>query len=217
MRKLIFFVGIPLLALSIVAASHLLIKGKDTEFTPVAQNLETAEEKKVAQENPASKLPVYAGEPINFIGSDPIISQLPQSALKKQKQYLADLAEILKNKPGDFESWMAVGIHKKFFNNYQGARDAWEYAKLLSPEPVLPYLNLANLYGYYLNDFKKAEANYLAAVQRDFNNIYGSYYTLANFYRDFGFKEKAIEYYKKVLEFNPNDTAVKTEIPRLND
>ena len=96
-----------------------------------------------------------------------------------------------------------------------GARDAWQYAKLLEPDSLLPYLNLANLYGYYLNNLNKAEENYLAAVDRDPINKFGAYTSLAGFYRDFGYKESAIEYYQKVLEINPKDEPIRVELERL--
>ena len=159
----------------------------------------------------------YTGQSIMVIGNDSIINQFPKSFVEKQTKYLADLNAALQKNPYDFDSWMQVGNHKKFFNNYEGARDAWEYAKLLVPEQQLAYLNLANLYAYYLKDFAKAEANYIAAVDRDFNNISGSYTALAAFYRDFGVPDSALEWYQRALEFAPGDLALLTEIERLKN
>ena len=107
-------------------------------------------EKLKSDEKAVVSLPRYAGQPIMTIGNDPIINQFPISVVEKQKTYLANLNTALQKNPYDFDSWMQVGNHKKFFNNYEGARDAWEYAKLLVPAQQLPYLNLANLYAYYL-------------------------------------------------------------------
>ena len=173
------------------------------------------DETAVLSENVA--LPPYNGEPIYILGNDlAVINALPKEVVEKQKSYLQELEISLNENPNNFDGWIAAGLHKKFFNNYSGARDAWEYAKLVSPDSSLSYLNLANLYGYYLNNLKKAEENYLLAIDRDPVNSYGSYYALANFYRDFGFKEKAINYYKQVLDFSPNDESVKVEIGRLS-
>lgn len=161
------------------------------------------------------KFPIYSGDPIQNIGSDPLMNQLPAEVVEREKKYLAGLAASLEAQPVDYNNWIGVGVTKKLFSNYLGARDAWEYAKLVSPTHPLAYLNLADLYGYFLKDFSKAEENYLAAVANDNVNIHGSYYAIANFYRDFGFKDKAIEYYTKLLEFMPNDPAVLVELERL--
>jgi len=161
------------------------------------------------------KLPAYKGDPIANIGSDPSISALPEQIVEREKEYLAEMSKLLGENPIDYNRWIGVGTSKKLFKNYQGAIDAWEYAKLLFPTHPLSYLNLADLYGYYLKDVQKAEENYFAAVLNDNVNANGSYYAVANFYRDFGFKDKAIEYYTKLLEFMPNDPAVLTELERL--
>lgn len=166
---------------------------------------------------PVAQLPKYTGQAINTLGNDPMISQLPVSAVEIKKQQLADLAAALSKKPDDFNSWMALGNFKKFFNNFIGARDAWEYAKVVVPDQPLTYLNLANLYGYYLHDQKKAEANYLVAISLDSLNSYGGLNSIANYYRDFGFKDKALEFYKKALQLDPGNVPLKTEIQRLSE
>ena len=158
--------------------------------------------------------PSYTGEPITFLGNDPIINSLPTEAVMKQKFFLSELDKSLKENPNNFDEWIAVGNHKKFFNNYNGARDAWEYAKHLSDNPI-SYLNLANLYGYYLRNLSKAEENYLLAIDHDSLNATGVYNAAAGFFRDFGMKDKALEYYQRALELDPTDTAVKVEIERL--
>lgn len=185
-----------------------IIENKDSQ--PIIEKSEPTEKVAVS-------FPSYTGQAIMIFGSDPIINQFSQSVIEKQKKYLADLNAALQKNPYDFDSWMQVGNHKKFFNNYEGARDAWEYAKLLVPAQQLSYLNLANLYAYYLKDFAKAEAHYFAATERDFNNISGSYTAFAAFYRDFGFPDKALEWYQSASEFDPNDPALLTEIERLKN
>lgn len=164
---------------------------------------------------PNVNVPPYAGEAIPIIGTDPIISELPEEAVERQKGFLAELAATLAENQIDYDGWIAVGIHKKFFNNYIGARDAWEYAKLIEPNQPKTYLNLGNLYAYYLRDLRLAEENFLAATQRDISNSSGSYHTIANFYRDFDNREKAIHFYRKILAIDPNDQAAKVELGRL--
>lgn len=170
-----------------------------------------------AQDKPIVKLPKYTGQIINMIGDDPMISQLPASAIAIKRVQLTHLSASLSEDSNDFNSWMALGNFKKFFNNFIGARDAWEYAKIVAPNQPLTYLNLANLYGYYLKEPQKAESNFLTAISIDSQNAYGGLNSIANYYKDFGFKDKAIEFYKKALELNPNDSSLMVEIQRLSE
>lgn len=216
--KKIFISGLIFLILLILAAAGILIFNnlKQEKLKESSEDSDKKEETSQIIVN-SPQISPYKGEAITFIGNDSIINQLSSAIIEKKEKYLADLAEILNKNPFDYESWMQVGIHKKFFNNYEGARQAWEYAKIIEPAALLPYLNLANLYAYYFNDLTTAEANYLTAVSLDRQNIYGSYDMVAGFYRDFGFEEKALEYYKRVLEFRPGDKAVIAEIERLQN
>lgn len=134
------------------------------------------------------KLPLYQGDPIDNIGEDPFIQQVPADYLEKYKQELANFKKTLAKNPGDVEGWIRVGVLKKFFNNYDGARDAWEYAKIVNPEFSTPYYNLGVLYGAYLKDLIKAEENYLKAIEIDPSLTY-LYLALAEFYSVF-YKEK---------------------------
>lgn len=172
-------------------------------------------EKKVTQID--RQYPAYVGQSLSFIASEIDKNRFPAEIVERYIGKLEKLAIALKDDPYDFDDWMAVGIYKKFFDNYIGARDAWEYAKILVPAQPQSYLNLANLYAYYLKDLKSAEDNYLAAVNLDQNNVNGSYNVLAGFYRDFNLKDRALEYYRKILAMNPDDAAVKTEIQRLEN
>lgn len=222
MKKIIVYS----LLILVIAIGGLLIAVNNKKEDTIAENPvnvppeslsgeETSKEKPVIAQPPT--FPPYAGQPILVFGSDSIMSQLPPTSVENYKKDLATMAEALRKNPYSFNDWLSVGIFKKFFSNYEGARDAWEYAAILIPEQPVVRLNLANLYGYYLKDFKKAEKNYLTAIALDGHNILSSLNSLAGFYRDFGLKEKALEYYRRALEINPNDSSVKAEIERLSN
>ncbi len=218
MKKILGLGLISLVGIAGLVGFYVWFAGSKTEI--VSQN-ENGSEVAVATSTSNNdkplivKLPKYTGQAINVFGTDPIIATLPAKAVELKKTQLADLASLLSKNPDDFNAWMSVGNFKKFFNNFIGARDAWEYAKLVAPNQPLTYLNLANLYTYYLNDQVRAEANYLAAADLDVNNAHGSLYATANYYRDFGQVKNALKYYKLVLETSPKDSAVKMEISRL--
>jgi len=159
MKKKIIFI-IPLALLIIGVGFWLLLKNKEVQIGD------------------------YRGEPIEEIGNDPAIKNFPPAAVERNQNRLKELAATLRKDPKLWNAWMEVGQLKKFFNNYKGAVDAYEYVKVNSPEDPLVYYNLANLYGAYLGDYPKAEEYYLKAVSYGPNEEY-IYLGFAEFYRDF--------------------------------
>lgn len=126
----------------------------------------------------------YRGEPIEEIGNDPAVRNYPAAAVEQNKSRLEELAQKLQENPANLDMWMAVAEFKKFFNNYNGAAAALEYAATIEPQNPLIYYNLANLYGLYLKDYPKAEENYLKAIDGGAAVAY-PFLGLAEFYRDF--------------------------------
>ena len=146
-----------------------------------------------------------------------------------------------------------VAQQKKLLGDIDGAIIAWEYANLIRPQNSLSFSNLAALYHFDLNQYDKAEKNYLISIANDpddintIRNLFEMYttavmdnakaealllaaiednqsepakavdlYALAgSFYAENGNNAKALEYYRKVLEINPNNEPVKKEIARL--
>lgn len=127
--------------------------------------------------------PKYNGRPLGEIRLGKGF-EAPQELISKHTKELAVLATALNKNPlgsGGVADWIAVGVIKKFFNDYEGARDAWEYAGVLYPHNALSFANLGSLYGFYLNDKTKAEFNYGHSIQDD--PYQPSYYLgLADFY-----------------------------------
>ncbi|MDP2696254.1 MAG: hypothetical protein Q8O87_03355 [bacterium] len=128
--------------------------------------------------------PRYRGESITKIGDDPFIQQVPQDYAERYQQELSEYKESLANDPSDIEGWLRVGVIKHFFNNHDGAKDVWEYAKLVNPKHSTAYYNLGGLYAWYLNDLEAAEENYLEALEIDPTLPY-IYLGLAEFYSVF--------------------------------
>mgnify|MGYP001595728800 FL=1 len=115
---------------------------------------------------------------------------MPANFIKERKDALKELERLLSRSPKNYDDWLQVGVSKKFFNNYEGARDAWEYAKLVDPNVSTAYLNLGGLYGAYLNDYPKAEFNYKTALSID-SLVFPYYYlALADFYENFYIEKK---------------------------
>lgn len=81
---------------------------------------------------------------------------------------LAHLDTIIKDLEKDsssFENWIMLGVYRKNLGDYEGAREAWDYAKKLAPKEVVSYNNLADLYHYYLKDYPKSEENWKKTIE----------------------------------------------------
>ncbi len=135
-------------------------------------------------------LPKYKGQALRFVGNDPSIQNLTPEVLAAKKDELNKFAEIAEKNPSDALAWLKISEVKKFFNNYKGSADALEYLRLLSPDDFIVNLNLGNLYGFYLNDYKKAEQNFQAAINNSGGyELVAAVLSLADLYKDF-YKEK---------------------------
>lgn len=129
-------------------------------------------------------LPRYSGQAIGYLGAEEeTLRQFPESAVAQRRTELKQIAKKLKKNPHDYDGWLELGVIKKFFNNYEGARDAWEYAKLVNATSSLSYFNLGGLYANYLNDYPRAEENYKKAIARDRLFFPQYHVALADFYK----------------------------------
>ena len=76
------------------------------------------------------------------------------------------------------------------------------------------YINLGNLYQYYLGDTEKAKATYEDAAKK-LSNAADIYVLLGILEENQQKKEDAINYYKKALEVDSNNQAAKAGLHRL--
>lgn len=114
------------------------------------------------------------------------------------------IAELQKN-PYVFINWVDLGLQRFVAKDYEGAREAWEYANALAPENSVAYGNLGNLYGYYLKDPKKAEENFLSALKNGPAQTY-LYFQTADFYvQVLKSKKKAVFVVEEGLAKNPGN------------
>ncbi len=97
----------------------------------------------------------------------------------------------VKKDPKGIDGWIDLGLQRKELGDYEGARDAWEYAKALGPNNLVPYSNLGDLYHFYLKDYQKSEQNWRMTVslQPDYAQGYRGLYELYTY----SMKEKAGE------------------------
>ena len=96
---------------------------------------------------------------------------------------ISAVSESLKQNSDSLDNWINLGLLRKSIGDYEGARDAWEYASAIRPKNSLSFGNLGFLYGYYLNNNEKAEKNFMRAIENDSKLVY-LYYQSFEFYRD---------------------------------
>ena len=116
------------------------------------------------------------GRPFSF-GAE--FSPEAQSLMREK---MAALVANLNADPEDFSSWINLGIRRKAVRDFEGARQAFEYAARLQPENYLPPYNLGVLSHYFLKDFQNAERHFLRALELFPSNA-PTYGELADLYR----------------------------------
>jgi tetratricopeptide (TPR) repeat protein len=105
----------------------------------------------------------------------------PVEAQQTWRNNLTQIQEGLKKSSRSYDLWLDLGIQWKMIGDYEGARLAWEYAARIQPESFLAFGNLGFLYGFYLHDNVKAEANYRKALANAPQELY-LYEQLFDFY-----------------------------------
>ena len=155
-KNFLVAVGVILIVVIIVSA-HQLFKSK--EKTPISgavpviindlskngsrSDQDSLNNKKVVIPDQVEQLSHYGGRPINSVKYGPGFIASPD-LINKHKQELNVLAGALAKDPFNVNDWITVGVIKKFFNDYEGARDAWVYATLIFPSDPLAFANLDN-------------------------------------------------------------------------
>ena len=129
-----------------------------------------------------SQFPVYKGRPVEEVRADPEEVKL-FSESQKQDMYraLQNFGKSVRENPDTFNSWIQLGLLKKVIGDYEGARDAWEYAGVIRPQNDISFANLGELYWHYLHDFNRSESNFKTAIKNNPNDP-GTYASLSDVY-----------------------------------
>lgn len=141
-------------------------------------------------EENAGGLPEYRGRPVREYRENPEDVKLfteEQRGLLKQR--LSDHAGSIDVNPDVLDPWLQAGLIKKMIGDFEGARDAWEYASLIRPNNFVSFKNLGELYWHYLPDYPRAEENFWKAIKNEPKYI-DSYISLAELYR-YSYTEKS--------------------------
>lgn len=134
------------------------------------------------------------------------VSQSQQTLITKK---IEEIVAVLRKNSDAFNSWVGLGIERKAAGDYEGARDAWEYASAIRPSNSVSFGNLGDLYAYYLRDPHKAEQRFLTAVKNDPSMTY-LFVQTADFYVSvLGNRSKAVAFLQQALRDNPRNQDLK--------
>lgn len=118
--------------------------------------------------------------------------------------------DAIKKNPNDIVSWIDLATQRKQLGDYEGAREALEYAKLLEPGNLVVWHNLGDLHHFYLKDYKKSEESWERTIALKPDYVLG-YYGLYELYK-YSMTEKSSEIpviLKQGIEKNPEETGLK--------
>lgn len=145
-----------------------------SQNTAANNNSQTAEKAGIDSEKIRFKMPDLS-KPIE------IKTELPEDIKKQTTEEIQALSNSLKKDYDSLEQWIQLGLLRKLFGDYEGAKEVWEFAALIRPKNHVPFHNLGFLYWQYLKDFSLSEKNYLKAIENNPQDM-GAYVDLSNVY-----------------------------------
>jgi len=108
----------------------------------------------------------------------------PQEARGIMSDKIKANVALLKKEPRSFDGWMNLAVLRKMIDDYEGARQIWEFLTLASPQQPGPFANLASLYAFDLKDPVRAKENFTKAIQKNPKDV-SVYRNAYDFYRYF--------------------------------
>ena len=151
------------------------------------------------------------------LSKQPVVNaNLPEDIKKKTITEIQMLTNSLKNNYDSPSEWIQLGLLKKVLGDFEGAKSAWEFVPVIRPKDSISRHNLGNLYWQNLKDFKKAEENYLKAIELNKQDV-SAYVDLSNiYYYDLKDKVKAKEILNIGLNNNPENEELKRAMKDMN-
>lgn len=140
-------------------------------------------------------LPV--GSPENVIAPDLKRRVNFETADENSKLKIEEISKTLKTEKNNISLWIDLGSWRKAIGDYEGARLTWEYVVSVSPNNIVPLVNLGDLYQFYLKENIKAEDYMKRVIAKNPSYIEG-YFRLYTLYSE-SYKEKIAEAPKALL------------------
>lgn len=154
-----------------------------TTSTPKAENkspeekdsTDSSKTETVPEHNLAEKVPSL-DRPLE------IKTQLLPQVAEDTKNEIQALSQGLKENYDFLNGWLQLGALRRLIGDYEGAREALEFATILRPEDYVAFHNLGDLYGFQFKNYPKAEENFLQAIAKEPKNV-DAYKSLAMIYQ----------------------------------
>ncbi len=89
-------------------------------------------------------------------------------SLEQRQKLLSDIHEVrerLKEDINGLQDWLQLGLLYKALEDYEGTKEAWEFATLVNPKASVAFHNLGDLYHFYLPNYALSEKNYLKSIE----------------------------------------------------
>lgn len=90
----------------------------------------------------------------------------PDEAKKIMSDKISATAAALKKDAQRYDDWLNLGIFRKQIDDFEGARQIWEFLTTTNPDKPIPFANLANLYAFDLKNPALAEENFIKALAK---------------------------------------------------
>jgi len=129
-----------------------------------------------------------------------------QEARKIVAVKIERLSAELKQDPRTKANWLNLAIQRKTIEDYEGAREIWEFLTAADPRDHIPFANLASLFALYLKNPGKAEQNFTLALQKNPTDVsvYRNAYEFYRYVRKDDHRAKAI--LRQGIEKNPGSS-----------
>ena len=152
---------------------------------------------------------------VSYSGRDPVevrpnpdeVKGLSQAEREKLYSDINMHGRAVKENPDFFFGWIQIGLLKKIIGDYEGARDAWEYAGAIRPLNSVSFANLGELYWRYSPDYPKSEKNFLTSIKNKPDDS-STYISLSDlyFYSYSAKKDRADDILLEGIKANPKNT-----------
>ena len=132
---------------------------------------------------------------------------LPEDAQVIIAGNIATLIDRLEKEKDSFNDWFNLAAQYKIIEDYEGARDIWEFLSISFTGSNTVFNNLGDLYHYNLKDFSKSEETFRKGIENDKNNVQ-AYIGLHELYK-YSYKQETdlvIEVLIEGIENNPIST-----------
>lgn len=182
-KYVIVAVGGALILVLALVGFYFKTVGRFGAYLPAREDKSSSQEQNPAKNIPSGEIKVegtgkYTIEMLPVGSSDnvpqyPVLDRplsFPQSYSEEARKIMTDKINAtiaaLKKDPNQYGEWANLGIFRNGINDWEGARQIWEFLTVMSPSQPAPFANLANLYAFSLKDPVRAEANLKKAIEK---------------------------------------------------